>query len=252
MARAVRPEFPPSDGGAGLHFSRSGYTLLHMKFALAGCLALWALVLALVSPAAAQSAAAVTPSQRVDLFDGKTLSGWTFVSKDTDLPAAAIWSVTNGVIVCLGKPYGYARTLQTYRDYQLHVEWRWPDGPGNSGVFLHLNPPDQVWPLCYEAQLLAGNAGELRLNGGARLATVSDPKVKSLPRRLPSSEKPAGEWNAYDITCRGNTVAIRVNGVLQNEAAGTLVDSGAIGLQAEGKLVEFRNIYVEPLGPKAK
>jgi hypothetical protein len=42
-------------------------------------------------------------------------------------------------------------------------------------------------------------------------------------------------------------VIIRVNGVLQNEATGTSVDSGAIGLQAEGKVVEFRNIYLEPL-----
>jgi hypothetical protein len=51
---------------------------------------------------------------------------------------------------------------------------------------------------------------------------------------------------------RGNTVIIRVNGVLQNQAAGTSVDSGAIGLQAEGKVVEFRNIYLEPLVPIGK
>jgi hypothetical protein len=195
----------------------------------------------------AQTGTAIAPTQRIDLFDGKTLSGWTFVSKDTNEPAASIWSVTNGVIQCLGQPMGYARTLQFYRDYNLHVEWRWPAAPGNSGVFLHLNPPDRVWPFCFEAQLLAGSAGELRLNGGSHLTSVTDPKVKSLPRRQPSSEKPTGEWNVYDITCRGNTVTIRVNGVLQNEATGTSVDSGAIGLQAEGALVQFRNIYLEPL-----
>jgi len=210
-------------------------------------LALTASMAAIISPACAQPSAALVPAQRLALFDGKTLSGWTFVSKDAQPPAASIWSVTNGAIVCLGRPYGYARTLQSYRDYRLHVEWRWPAGPGNSGVFFHLNPPDQVWPLCFEAQLLAGDAGELRLNGGSRLASLVDPKAQSLPRRLPSSEKPAGQWNTYDITCRGNTVNIRVNGVLQNEAAGASVESGAIGLQAEGALVEFRNIYLEPL-----
>jgi hypothetical protein len=220
-----------------------------MKFLSVGSLAIAILLATSVSTALAQSATAMVPSHHIDLFDGKTLSGWTFVSKETNFPAASIWSVTNGVIVCLGRPNGYARTLQWYRDYRLHVEWRWPAGPGNSGVFVHLNPPDRVWPLCFEAQLLAGNAGELRLNGGARLSTVADPAVISLPRRHGSSEKPAGEWNVYDIVCRGNTVAIRVNGVLQNEAAGTSVDSGAIGLQAEGKLVEFRNIYLEPLAP---
>lgn len=192
------------------------------------------------------------PASRIELFDGKSLSGWTFVSKDTNAPAAAIWSVTNGVITCQGKPNGYARTLQTYRDYQIHVEWRWPDGPGNSGVFLHVNPPDKVWPLCFEAQLQAGNAGEIRCNGGSLVHEVTAQNPRSVPRQQPSSEKPAGEWNSYDIICRSNTVTVRVNGTLQNEITGTSVSSGAIALQAEGKPVEFRNIFLEPLSATVK
>jgi len=188
----------------------------------------------------------LAPTQKLELFDGKSFSGWTFVSRDTNAPAHAIWSVTNGIIVCQGKPYGYARTTQWYHDYRLHAEWRWPDGPGNSGVFLHIQPPDKVWPLCFEAQLLAGNAGELRLNGGSHIAGL-DAHARSVPRQHPSSEKPAGEWNDYDIVCRSNSISIRVNGLLQNDVAGTSVASGAIGLQAEGQLVEFRNIFLEPL-----
>jgi hypothetical protein len=196
---------------------------------------------------AASASDAVVPNHHVELFDGKSFSGWTFVSANTNEPADSIWSVTNGVIRCLGKPNGYARTLQFYRDYQLHVEWRWPVAPGNSGVFVHLNPPDRVWPMCFEAQLLAGNAGELRLNGGSHLAAITDPKVIAVPRLQPVSEKPTGEWNACDIICRSNTISIRMNGVLQNEAGGASLESGAIGLQAEGKLVEFRNVYLDPL-----
>ncbi len=190
--------------------------------------------------------AAISPANKIELLDGKSLSGWTFATKDTNAVAAAIWSVTNGVIVCQGKPYGYARTLQTYRDYLLHVEWRWPDGPGNSGVFLQINPPDKVWPMCFEAQLLAGSAGEIRCNGGSSAAGLTAANPKSFPRRQPSSELPAGEWNSYDIVCRSNTISVRVNGTLQNEIAGTSVSSGTIGLQAEGKLVEFRNFFLEP------
>ena len=67
---------------------------------------------------------AVTPTHAIELFDGKSLAGWTFVSAGTNAPAAAIWSVTNGVLLCQGKPNGYARTLIVYRDYQLHAEWR--------------------------------------------------------------------------------------------------------------------------------
>lgn len=188
----------------------------------------------------------ITPTAKVQLFNGKDFSGWTFVSKDTNAPADSIWSVTNGVIHCLGLPNGYARTAKSYRDYKLHLEWRFPDGAGNSGVFLHLNPPDKIWPQCFEAQLQSGNAGDVRLNGGSRVDGL-DANTRVVKRQQPSSEKPHGEWNSYDIVCRSNTISVRVNDVLQNEIKGALVTSGAIALQAEGKPVEFRNIFVEPV-----
>lgn len=190
---------------------------------------------------------AIVPSWKIELFDGKDFSGWTFVSKNTNTPAASIWSVTNGVIACKGRPSGYARTLKAYRDYKLHAEWRFPNGPGNSGVFVHVNPPDKVWPRCFEAQLLSGSAGEVRMNGGSTANGTTPQNPKSVPHQQPSSEKPLGEWNSYDIICRSNTITVRVNGTLQNQITGTSVSSGAIGLQAEGKPVEFRNIYLEPL-----
>ncbi|HXE42077.1 MAG TPA: DUF1080 domain-containing protein [Candidatus Baltobacteraceae bacterium] len=198
-------------------------------------------------PLFAQTEPAISPAKKTGLFDGKSFSGWTFVSKGTNAPADSIWSITNGVIRCLGKPAGYARTLKSYHDYQLHAEWRFPQGAGNSGVFLHVNPPDKVWPLCFEAQLQSGSAGEVRLNGGSHIEALADPNAKAVPHQQPSSEKPLGEWNSYDITCRSNSISVRVNGVLQNEITGTSVSSGAIALQAEGKVVEFRNIYLEPL-----
>ncbi|MEI6194888.1 MAG: DUF1080 domain-containing protein [Verrucomicrobiota bacterium] len=199
------------------------------------------------SVAAQSEAPVLQPTKKIELFDGQSFSGWTFVSKDTNAPAASIWSVTNGVIACLGKPNGYARTLQTFRDYQLHAEWRFPAGPGNSGIFLHITGADQVWPNCLEAQLLSGRAGEIRCNGGSRVQELTSATAIAVPRRQPSSEKPVGEWNSCDIVCRSNTVSVRVNGVLQNEVTGASVNSGAIGLQAEGKPVEFRNLFIEPL-----
>ena len=199
------------------------------------------------SASAKPGAIIVAPTGKIHLFNGEDFSGWTFVSKDTNRPAASIWSVTNGVIVCQGKPLGYARTLQTYSDYRLHVEWCFPSGPGNSGVFLHINPPDKVWPNSFEAQLLSGNAGEIRCNGGSKANGTTPKHPNYIPRQQASSEKPLGEWNSYDIICRSNTITVRVNGVLQNEVTGTSAGSGAIGLQAEGKPVEFRNLELEPL-----
>jgi len=208
------------------------------------------LFLAAASLALAQTDNAITPSHRIELFDGKSLAGWSFTSKDTNANPAAIWSATNGVIACEGNPYGYARTLAAYRDYQLHVEWRWPlvltNKTPNSGVFLHVTGPDKVWPMCLEAQLAAGRAGDIRFNGGSKLAG-KPADFKAAPRLADSSEKTPGEWNVYDIVCLGSNVTIHVNGVLQNDITGPSVTSGSIALQAEGAPVEFRNLWVEPV-----
>ncbi|HQE76458.1 MAG TPA: DUF1080 domain-containing protein, partial [Candidatus Hydrogenedentes bacterium] len=62
-------------------------------------------------------------------------------------------------------------------------------------------------------------------------------------RQNPSSEKKPGEWNTYEITCKGDTLELRVNGQLQNKATGMQVPAkGYIGLQSEGGPIMFRNI----------
>jgi hypothetical protein len=99
---------------------------------------------------------------------------------------------------------------------------------------------------------VSGSAGEVRVNGGSLVHELTTGNPKSVPRRTPGTEKPVGEWNAYDIVCRSNTVAIHVNGILQNEITGSSVDAGAIGLQAGRKPVEFRNLVLEPLAEAAK
>ena len=189
----------------------------------------------------------ILPERKIELFDGKGLSGWTFVTTDAKVSVDSIWSVDKEVIVCQGKPNGYIRTVLSYHDYQLHLEWRFPTGPGNSGVFLHINGSDKVWPNCFEVQLLSDKAGDIRCNGGALVQELTTDSPKAVPHRQSSSEKPFGEWNYCDIICSGNTIKVCINNVLQNEVTSTLATSGSIALQAEGKQVEFRNLFLEPL-----
>jgi hypothetical protein len=63
----------------------------------------------------------------------------------------------------------------------------------------------------------------------------------------PSNENPAGEWNSYDIICDGSTIELKVNGLLQNVATDCSLSEGAIGFQAEGSKIQFRNIWVKSL-----
>ena len=189
--------------------------------------------------------AGCVPSERISLFNGQDLSGWTFFLRDKGVDPATVWSVSDGVILCTGEPWGYMRTEADYADYQLHVEWRWPGEAGNSGVFLHMSQPDTVWPRSIECQLWSGRAGDFVAFQDVRFKELV--RGRELSKKAESSEKPLGQWNSYDITCRGNTIRVLVNGVLQNEATETTESSGKICLQSEGKPIEFRNIYVEPL-----
>jgi hypothetical protein len=221
-------------------------SLTHRSLALSVALLLGATPVAF---AQSDAATPVTPKQKIELFDGTSLAGWKCVSKDPAIDAASIWSVKDGLIACAGKPNGYARTVATYRDYTLHLEWRFPTAPGNSGAFVHLSGPDKIWPVCLEVQLKSGDAGSVRVNGGALVRevdlTAKDPKNVAL--RTPGAEKPIGEWNSADIVCRGDTMTVKINGVLQNEVTGASTSSGAIALQAEGAPVEFRSISIRPL-----
>ena len=195
----------------------------------------------------------VTPTAKVVLFNGTDLTGWVrFIPGDRRGPdkkwtVDKVWSVKDGVIRCEGRPAGYIRTVEDYANYKLHLEWRWPEKPTNSGVLVHKVGIDRVWPKCIEAQLMSRTAGDFFIIGGTSMKVGGVVKRGHAPKKHPTNEKPIGEWNAYDIVCDGGTIKLTINGLLQNEGTEASVTSGKILLQSEGSPIEFRNIYLEPL-----
>jgi hypothetical protein len=207
--------------------------------------------LAVVSSGRAEDKKADT----VKLFNGKDLDGWkVFIDpRQKDVKPEDVWSVKDGIIQCKGKPYGYLLTEKEYGDYVLTVEWRWPAKPGNSGVFVHVSGPDKIWPKGVEAQLYAGHAGDFWLVGGFKLKVDKERQDKKTPRHFvrlnadKAVEKKAGEWNKYEITCKGDTIKLVVNGEFVNEGSEAEATKGKILLQSEGAPIEFRNIELKPL-----
>jgi len=188
------------------------------------------------------------------LFNGENLDGWVIVCEDESIDPEAFFYVKDGMIETPGVPLGYARTEQEFSNYKLHVEWRYPEEPVNSGVMLHVTGPDMIWVSHYQGQLKYLNAGDFIVHGVNNHATLRDTTYIStedvkplIPKMHPTNENPAGEWNSYDIVCSGNTIELYVNGLLQNVATKCTFDRGAIGLQAEGSKIQFRNLYVQPL-----
>jgi len=188
-----------------------------------------------------------TKGETIQLFNGKDLSNWTFYLKDQTVDPSTVFTVKDGVISITGNPFGYMRTKEKYSDYKLHVEWRWPVEATNSGVFVHGQEPDAIWLKCIECQLMAGNAGDFVCMNGADIAERSDKSKAVVKKKAESSEKPVGEWNTMEVTCKGNIIEVTVNGVLMNKGTNSNITSGSICLQSEGKDIQFRNVNITKL-----
>lgn len=190
----------------------------------------------------------------VALFNGRDLAGWTSDLDDPKVKMQDVWSVLpGGVLHCKGRPAGVLRTNKDYSDYTLILDWRWlPEtGGGNNGVLVHASTPRTlgIWPRSVEVQLESENAGDFWVIGTT--LDVPDERERHQGRRYlnltDGSERPIGEWNTIEITCRGNEILVKVNGQLVNHATNCSVSSGAICLQSEGMPIEYRSIYLHPL-----
>jgi len=225
---------------------------------------IWSPVPAVVTPGATFANA---PSDAIVLFDGKNLDEWVSVRDKTP----AKWTVANGVMT-VSKGEGSIETRRTFKNYQLHVEWKTPENitgsgqaRGNSGVFLASTGPGDDG---YELQVLDAWQNPTYVNGmGGSIYKQSIPLVN--PGRKP------GEWQSYDVVWTAPLfnpdgslktpayVTVFYNGVLvQNhfELKGQTLyigkpfykayTSAPIKLQAHGdksEPISFRNIWVREI-----
>lgn len=224
----------------------------------------WEPVPKVVTPGAENSA---PPSDAIVLFDGKNLDEW--LSAQDKSPAK--WFVSGGVLT-VNKAAGNIETKRSFKDYQLHIEWRIPENitgtgqaRGNSGVFLASTGPGDAG---YELQILDSCNNKTYVNGQAGSI------YKQSPPLVNPSRKP-GEWQTYDVVWNAPVfnadgsvkspayVTVFFNGVLvQNhfELKGETryvgqpfykkYDTAPIKLQAHGdrsEPISFRNIWVREL-----
>jgi hypothetical protein len=225
---------------------------------------IWKPVPTVVTPGATCGA---PPSDAIVLFDGKSEDEW--VSAEDHTPSK--WNIADGLLT-VAKGTGNIETRRTFKDYQLHLEWRIPanitgsgQGRGNSGVFLASTGPGDAG---YELQILDPWNNSTYTNGMAgSLYKQAIPLVN--PGRKP------GEWQTYDVVWTapifnddGSLKApayatVFFNGVLVDnhfELKGQTLyigkpfykkyDRAAIKLQAHGDKSEplsFRNIWVREL-----
>jgi hypothetical protein len=169
--------------------------------------------------------------EQIKLFDGTDLKGWHVSGPNQ-------WKAEGGL---LRSPESGSNIMtdQTFNDFKLHIEFRYPKG-SNSGVYLRGR---------YEIQIVDSKGKE-----------PSRDLLGAIYGFLPPTEmmaKDAGEWQSYDVTLVGRLVTLAVNGntVICNQEipgiTGGALNSregepGPILIQGDHGPIDFRNILITP------
>lgn len=172
---------------------------------------------ALVATLALSFAPAFAEESFVELFNGKTLEGWTPSSENPES-----FSVADGVLVVKGGKSHLFYTGEVnggkFKDFELKVRAKTFPG-ANSGVYFHTVLQAEGWPdQGYECQVnsthkdpkktgsLYGVKNIVALAEGQEVPKGGDSEVRE---KAPSTD---GEWFDYHITVQGKRIVIRVNG----------------------------------------
>jgi dienelactone hydrolase len=186
---------------------------------------------------------------------GPKLEGWA----RGPLPAQAklgprsqwILDPSTGYLLCQGDGgHEWLRWDKELGDFIYHVEWRFTPVAGkkgyNSGIYARNSADARIY---HQAQ--TGDASGGYLFGNTETKGAGQ-RFNLSKQATDSRVKPAGEWNTFEITCRGPDMTLWVNGGVTNRWHDCEVKRGHVGLEAEGWRIEFRNVKVKTLDDSAR
>ncbi|NOX56344.1 MAG: DUF1080 domain-containing protein [Planctomycetes bacterium] len=208
------------------------------------------------------------------LFNGRTFRGWKY-HKDLE----GRWKIVDGCITLVGNQPPRRRgrdynlwTERSFRDFILIVDWRLTGKPVrrqmNDFTGDGLIKVDAKGRRVTHEILHAGDSGiYLRGSGRAQVNIWSQPmgsgdinsyhKDASLPVEIRRAcmprvcaDRPPGEWNRFVIVMQGDRVTVFLNGqkVIDRAKLPGVPESGPIALQNHGDPIQFRNLFLKPLG----
>ena len=175
------------------------------------------------------------------MFDGKNLDNFNKIGD-------ANWRLEDGAVVA-DKGNGFLVSKEGYGDFEIRAEF-FVDPDANSGIFIRCTDPEKIGSdNAYEVNIWDMRPDPSYGTG----AIVKVAKVDPMP-------KAAGKWNVYEITAKGSTFTVVLNGQKTvNGAQDAKFASGRIALQhglgskddkgvANDKgVVKFRKVEIRPL-----
>src|SRR3984957_7126494 len=162
----------------------------------------------LLSVPSSRDAAAQAEAGWITLFDGRSLEDWSPIG-------TANWKLEDGVLVA-DNGNGFMVSKTSYTDFQLRVEF-WIEDKTNSGVFIRYTEPNSVSAKTWYEVNIWDTRPEQKYGTGAIVDVAA---VDPMP-------KAGGRWNVYEITAKGNTFTVVLNG--QKTVDGAHADKFATG-----------------------
>jgi hypothetical protein len=209
-----------------------------------------ALQLRAAEVAESKSALDTDPQGWVDILPPADLKGWYRVPvPPTGKLGREQWHVDadKKVLLCDGDG-GHDMLLleKEHGDAIFHFECRYTKIEGktgyNSGAYVRNSRDGAIW---HQAQFGDAKDGFLF---GQTPGPDGTKKFFSLARQVTDMRvKPAGEWNVLEITARGKTLTLWVNGAVTCQFNECAAEKGHLGLEGEGYRIEFRNLKVKEL-----
>jgi hypothetical protein len=192
------------------------------------------------------------------IFNGKDLEGWTM--NDGKASASDVVKVEDGVIKWLDKKGGTPYWNTELSDFQARVEFKLPPGGNNGLAIRYPGHGNTAYDGMTELQVLDDNYEKVRGKIDPRQAHGSAYGMVAAARGY---QHPIGEWNFEEITVKGSTLKVELNGsvildcdlskvdmetvMAKSKHPGATRTSGFFGFAGHSDPVEFRNIFIKKL-----
>jgi hypothetical protein len=187
------------------------------------------------------------------VFNGKDFSGWTGPVDQ--------YEIQDGAIVCKPRKGGTIYTKEEYGDFVARLEYRLPPGGNNGLAIRYPGHGDTAYEGMCEVQVLDDTS--------SRYANRLDPRQAngSAYGMVPAHRgylRPVGEWNFEEVTVKGSTIKVELNGtvILDTDLSkvteymanhphpGKDRKRGHFGFAGHNDPVAFRDIQIKPLDGK--
>ncbi|MGE3809550.1 MAG: DUF1080 domain-containing protein [Gemmataceae bacterium] len=141
----------------------------------------------------------------------------------------------------------YLWSKKEYKDFEIEFDYKVQKG-GNSGFYFHVGDKNNPVAKGIEVQIYASHGKDEK--------KLSDHDSGGIIPGIPPTKnpsKPAGEWNHFQITCKGRKLTVKLNDVVVNEVdldnpkLKGRPDTGFIGFQDHALPLELKNITIREL-----